>query len=273
MISLATRAQDEHEKLQFEVKTYDIAGTTTTKRAEQNHHNLFHALLASSLPEDEKQPKRMAHEGFEILLAGSDTTARTMGVAVYHTLANPYIVQRLKEELKAVMPLPDSSVEVKVLETLPWLTSIVKESLRIGKITDHRLSLIPTDEALQYQDWTFPAGTRISMTPTRNSYDPAYFPNPTIFAPERWLQADEKALARMNHVFMPFAAGSRGCLGRHFAQAELQIGLARMFRGLELELWETERARDIDHTWAHISGEPNKWGKGLRFKVTGVCRD
>ena len=111
------------------------------------------------------------------------------------------------------------------------------------------------------------------MTPTRNSYDPAYFPDPTVFAPERWLQADERALARMNHVFMPFAAGSRGCLGRHFAQAELQVGLARMFRGLELELWERERERDIDHTWAHISGEPNKWGKGLRFKVTGVCQD
>ena len=215
----------------------------------------------------------MAQEGFEILLAGSETTARTLGVAVYHTLANPYIVQRLKEELKAVMPHPDSSVKIKVLENLPWLTSVVKESLRIGRITDHRLCLIPTDEALKYQDWIFPTDTRISMTPTRNSYDPAYFPDPTVFAPERWLQADEKALARMNHVFMPFAAGSRGCLGRQLSQAELRIGLARMFRGLEFELWETERARDIDHTWAHISGEPNKWGKGLRFQVSGVCRD
>jgi hypothetical protein len=27
------------------------------------------------------------------------------------------------------------------------------------------------------------------------------------------------------------------------------------------------RERDIDHTWAHIAGEPDKKGKGLRFKV------
>lgn len=82
-----------------------------------------------------------------------------------------------------------------------------------------------------------------------------------------------KAVARINHVFMPFAAGSQGCLGPHFAQAELKIGLARMFRGFEIELWETERERAIDHTWAHISREPNKWGKGLRLKVTGLCQD
>ena len=52
-----------------------------------------------------------------------------------------------------------------------------------------------------------------------------------------------------------------------FARAELQIGLARMFRQFEFELFDTVRERDIDHTWAHISGEPNKKGRGLRFKV------
>ena len=110
------------------------------------------------------------------------------------------------------------------------------------------------------------------MTPTRNSYDPTYLLDPSLFAPERWLQ-DGETLARMNRVFMPFAAGSRGCLGQHFALAELRIGLVRMFRGLKFELWDTQRARDIDHTWAHIAGEPNKWGKGLRFKVTKIRED
>lgn len=50
------------------------------------------------------------------------------------------------------------------------------------------------------------------MTPTRNSYDEKYFPNPAVFMPERWLQ-DEATLAAMNYVFMPFAHGRRGCLG------------------------------------------------------------
>ncbi len=47
----------------------------------------------------------------------------------------------------------------------------------------------------------------------------------------------------------------------------MHIGLARMFRQFEFELFDTVRERDIDHTWAHIAGEPDKKGKGLRFKV------
>lgn len=41
---------------------------------------------------------------------------------------------------------------------------------------------------------------------------------------------------------------AQGCLGRQPAQVELKIDLARMFRGFDFELWETERERDIDHT-------------------------
>ena len=51
------------------------------------------------------------------------------------------------------------------------------------------------------------------MTPSRNSYDPRFFSDPTRYTPERWLQSSEEQLAAMNRVFMPFAAGSRGCLG------------------------------------------------------------
>ena len=53
-----------------------------------------------------------------------------------------------------------------------------------------------------------------------------------------------------------------------FAKAELYIGLAQMFRQFDFELYDTIRERDIDHVWAHIAGEPDKRGKGLRFKVT-----
>ena len=67
--------------------------------------------------------------------------------------------------------------------------------------------------------------------------------------------------------FIPYSRCALLTAGYSFARAELQIGLARMFRQFEFELFDTVRERDIDHTWAHISGEPSKKGKGLRFKV------
>ena len=99
----------------------DVAAEEHATSTRQN--TLYHALAASSMPEEEKQTKRMAHDGFEVLLAGSDTTARSMGVAAYHIIANPHINERLHEELKTVMPNPDSEVDLPTLETLPYLVS------------------------------------------------------------------------------------------------------------------------------------------------------
>ncbi|KAL2837088.1 cytochrome P450 [Aspergillus pseudodeflectus] len=109
------------------------------------------------------------------------------------------------------------------------------------------------------------------MTPTRHVYDERFFPDPARFAPGRWLQPDDK-LAPMNMVFMPFAHGRRGCLGMHFALAltELRAGLACLFGRFDFEFVDTVRERDIDHSSAHIAGEPDKRGKGLRFRVTKV---
>lgn len=101
----------------------DVASEEYATSTRQN--TLYHALTASSMPDEEKHPKRMAHDGFEVLLAGSDTTARSMGIATYHIIANPHINERLHEELKTVMPNPDSEVDLPALENLPYLVSSI----------------------------------------------------------------------------------------------------------------------------------------------------
>lgn len=119
MINMAKEHREEYLALTGQEK--NVVSEETARGPRQ--HTLFHSLTASSLPEDEKRPKRMAHDGFEILLAGSDTTARSMGIATYHIIANPEINQRLLEELRTVMPNPRNKVELKALENLPFLVS------------------------------------------------------------------------------------------------------------------------------------------------------
>ncbi|KAL3440938.1 cytochrome P450 [Aspergillus insuetus] len=174
------------------------------------------------------------------------TAARTMGVAIYHIVANPEIKQCLKRELSTAMPGLYDHIELKLLEQLPlWLNAVLKESLRIDKTTDHRLGLIAPTEALQYKEWTLPPGVSLCNSS-------AY----------RWLQSDEQQLAAMSRVFMPFAHGRRGCLGMQY------VGLACLFRRVDFELYDTIRERDVDHTWSHAAGEPSKGSKALRFRVT-----
>lgn len=68
----------------------------------------------------------MAEEAMTLLTASGDTGARTLTVAMYHLHANPQCLQRLREELKSVMPKATDDVEVKKLEALPWLVRILR---------------------------------------------------------------------------------------------------------------------------------------------------
>ena len=70
-----------NEKLELEeTEESDILTT--------NRHNVFHTILRSALPPQEKGPKRLGQEGFVAIAAGGETCARMLTHAIYYILAN-----------------------------------------------------------------------------------------------------------------------------------------------------------------------------------------
>lgn len=73
--------------------------------------------------------------------------------------------------------------------------------------------------------------------------DEAHFPHSNKFIPERWLKNDDSEAetgcpsARTAHpfVFIPFGFGPRSCIGRRFAEMEVEIILARFVRQYHIE--------------------------------------
>lgn len=58
-----------------------------------------------------------------------------------------------------------------------------------------------------------------------------YFSKPSEFIPERWLrgQADESSQKQINSfVSLPFGFGPRSCIGRRFANLEIEVILAKV---------------------------------------------
>lgn len=93
----------------------------------------------------------------------------------------------------------------------------------------HRLARIFPDTSMTYQGWTIPPNvsteccpvareltghkTPISFSVSDMHENPAIFPEPQKFIPERWLTADEDELARLKSNWWPFSKGSRNCVG------------------------------------------------------------
>ncbi|KAF2686311.1 cytochrome P450 [Lentithecium fluviatile CBS 122367] len=228
--------------------------------------SIFLHLANSDMPASERSPERLVKEAQVLLAGGTATTSHSLGYAAFQVLYRPQLREALKEEL--TKPMADWPRHVPTwaeLEKLPLLTAVIKESLRLAYGVMHRLPRVSPDVALQYGEYTIPPGVPVGMSTYFMHTDPEAFPDPFAFKPERWLGKLTPAMLR-NYV--PFARGSRNCLGQNLGQAELYLALAVLFRpgGPKLELFETDET-DVTRVHDFIISLPKVESKGIRATV------
>ncbi|KAF2230818.1 cytochrome P450 [Viridothelium virens] len=233
--------------------------------------SIFHSILFNpNISPDEQKPKRMAQEGFGVVGTGGETTGRIVTTAMFFLLEKKSdALERLKRELAETLSQPGAKIDLKTLERLPWLTAVIKETLRIAPVLTSRLPVVSPDKALRYRDWNIPPGVAVSITLRDILLDPAIFEDPMEFKPERWLPENPE-LDRISRYYLPFSCGSRMCLGMNLAYAELYIVLARIFLTFDLELHHTTRERDIDIVRHRFLGQPSKESKGVRVRSAQI---
>ena len=81
--------------------------------------------------------------------------------------------------------------------------------------------------------YALPPGTVIATQSWSMHRDPAIFPSPNSFIPERWLQGPD-ATEKMAQYLMPFGTGSRQCGGMNLAYMMLRITLAALVRNFNI---------------------------------------
>lgn len=85
---------------------------------------IFHEIRDGTLSREEKLPLRLMGEAHVLLGAGTETTARTLAVTTFYLMKDCDIGDRLRKELKTVMPDRNSMVGLPQLEALPYLVSL-----------------------------------------------------------------------------------------------------------------------------------------------------
>ncbi|KAF3482546.1 benzoate 4-monooxygenase cytochrome P450 [Arthroderma uncinatum] len=195
------------------VATLKLTSHPDYKAPEGPEKTIFHALCDPSVPAKEKEIKRLEEEGFVVLGAATETTARVLTVGSFYLYRDKSILYKLREELKGVMPQPDSHITWTKLEQLPYLTAFINESLRLSHALVLRLPRAARNESLAYKDFVIPPGTPVSQSSYFVHMDPTIFPDPDTFDPERWIRATERgerltSLA-YSELYLMFAAMAR----------------------------------------------------------------
>lgn len=183
----------------------------------------------------------------------------------------------MKAELAEAIPDLNQIPSFSQVERLPYFSAVVQEILRIHPGIVSRLPRVSPQQPIVYRnkandkEYIIPAGTPTNMTIQVAHMNPDAFEDPYAFRPQRWIDNP-----RLDKAFLGFARGTRNCIGMNFARQEVFIILATimrkydLYRGQEgptLELYDTERARDIDVVRDMIIPFPARGSHGLRVRV------
>ena len=93
-------------------------------------------------------------------------------------------------------------------------------------------------EDVHVQGVPVPKGSRMRMYSMNVQRDPAVYPEPDAFRPERWREGRDRHVPRGR--YFPFSLGPRMCIGSTFATMELVLGLATLRARYRLELVSRE---------------------------------
>jgi cytochrome P450 len=102
-------------------------------------------------------------------------------------------------------------------QSLPYLSSVIKEGLRIALANPTRLPRVVGSTGLTVDSKSIPPGSIVGVSAYSLLLNGSVFPNPHNFEPERWLDPSPE----MIRDSMMFGVGDRQCIGRNLATAEL----------------------------------------------------
>ena len=152
-----------------------------------------------------------------ILIAGHETSALSLCWLFYWLHRDPERLERVLAELRPLGPEADPAAYA----ALPYLDAVAKEALRLyPAVTDINRILA---QPMRLGGYDLPTGTTVAAATAILHQDPALYPDPETFRPERFLERRFAA-----HEYIPFGGGERMCPGAQFSMLEMKIVLGTM---------------------------------------------
>ncbi|WP_143662707.1 cytochrome P450 [Streptomyces sp. CB03238] len=153
-------------------------------------------------------------------LAGVGTTGRAVAWACHELAANHRLEEAVQREADALFlsgrPLPTS-----VLDALPLTSRVISEVLRL-----YPVPVLPREALREVTVGGFrlPRGAVVVLNLYAMHRDPAVYPHPSAFDPDRWSPDAPHPVPRT--AYLPFGAAAHRCVGAPFTSLAAPVALA-----------------------------------------------
>ena len=207
---------------------------------------LLHPADDATIP---AQNNQVRDELISLLNAAHGTTALVLTWVFYLLWQFPEARAKLEDELDTV--LGQRRVTVSDLENLPYTRALVAETMRLYPpvwAMDREVV-----HPIQVGDYVLPKGALVLVRQWVSHRDARFFPEPSRFMPERWLQQGDVLDA--NAGYLPFGIGPRVCPGEQMAWMNLMLLLATIARRWRLDLEEGQRLEIVARSGLGFKGK------------------
>ncbi|KAJ9592494.1 hypothetical protein L9F63_015910 [Diploptera punctata] len=215
------------------IKSLDTITRMTKKHIQQAQQSARTDSLLQRVLALEPGHPHIAHVlAIDMFLVGIDTTSTAVASILYQLSLHPDKQEQLYNEIQQVLPSQETPITSQHLEQMSYLKACIKETLRMYPVVIGNGRCMTRDTVIA--GYQIPAGTHVVFQHYVISNLEQYFPEADKFLPERWLKHS------CNHkphpfVSLPFGYGRRMCLGRRFADLEIQIIIAKIVQMFKIQ--------------------------------------
>lgn len=197
-------------------------------KQERSNNDLL-SILLTAYRRGTLTRKQVKDEITTFILGGSGTPSLVFTFALSLIGQSRSMQQRLADEAELILINENTSLET--LDELEYTEKVLKETMRLYPPV--WLLGREATKPVNIGEFEFEEGAIAHIVPWTIHRDKQYFDNPETFNPSRWTKDLENELP--STAFMPFAVGSRQCIGKQMAMIELKILLAMAVREYQFE--------------------------------------
>ncbi|KAJ7149949.1 cytochrome P450 monooxygenase pc-bph [Mycena filopes] len=210
-------------------------------------NDLVGRFLHKAASQDESFPmESLIAELITILVAGSDTTKNSVIAAIYYITSSSDVQSCLQDELD--LHMSGTTPVFSEIEDLPFLGACLHETLRLFSPVAIGLPRTVPESGLSISGEHFNGGTTVGAPIYTIHRDAAAWgADAEEFRPGRWLTSDSDAsVGKFTEAFKPFSDGSRGCIGKLLALAQLRVIIAAIFKRFDVSLEDPTRPLHVE---------------------------
>lgn len=201
-----------------------------------------------------------------------------MAATLHYLAYSPHCYQKAADEVRSRFTRFDEIRMGPTLNSCTYLRACIDEALRMSPPGGGPLWRELHTGGAVIDGVYIPEGYDVGVGIHSIHHNPAYYPEPFTYNPDRWLKSEEKAaeLETIRKAYAPFGMGPRSCVGKPLALMELMLTMAALLLQFDFrasnrdeQAWADKKiVAEQFHLKDHVTGQ--KDGPMIEFRLRKI---